>query len=126
MKWINLPTVRSYDLIGVYFRNTSLENNGVITYVNNSPASEIKRTNNGFGVSVKLPTGNNAISVTQIFTVKKTGTVYASYQHAVTNMTLAQSKSYTLSNAGLGNVIYYSPWSLANNYDGMGGVTAEL
>lgn len=125
LKWINLPTVRSYDLIGVYFRNTSLENNGVITYVNNSPASEIKRTNNGFGVSVKLPTGNNAISVTQIFTVKKTGTVYASYQHAVRSVTLATSKKYSISFSGYGSVFLFEN-GVNSYYDAMGGVNITL
>ena len=50
------------------------------------------------------------------------GTVYASYQHAVTNnITLAESQKYTLSSSGLGNVINFTSSTTRKKYDGMAG-----
>ena len=54
------------------------------------------------------------------------GRVYVSYQHAQGNLTRAESKSYTLSLSGLGNVVYYSDPIIMNTYDGMGGVSLRV
>ena len=141
--WKKIPSTRSFDVMAVRFVGAEAIDgtqtgvqlykingvNGRVDYGWNG--TNINRQDNGFGISMNLlnDTNVNYFEMHIDSCLEFSGTyqaAVASYQHAVTNMTLAQSKSYTLSNAGLGNVIYYSPWSLANNYDGMGGVTAEL
>ena len=45
--------------------------------------------------------------------------VYGTYQHATTNVSLATSKSYTISSSGLGGVLNHS---YSSYYGGMQGV----
>ena len=51
--------------------------------------------------------------------------VYGSYQHAVYNVSLIDSKSYTISGAGLGYVFNFAT-AVEDLYDGMGGVDISL
>ncbi len=125
LDWINSPNVRSYDVIGAYLDGTNLVNSNVITYVNNTASTEIKSSNNGFGVSIKLPSSGSEVKLVQIFTVQKSGTIYASYQHAVRNISLANSKKYTISRQGYGGVLLFDE-TYRSYYDGMGGVNISL
>lgn len=51
--------------------------------------------------------------------------VRASYQHATSNVTLAQSQSYTLGTTGMGELIIFES-SIAKKYDNTPGLYAEL
>lgn len=128
LTWNRNPAVRSYDVIGAYLENTNLVNNPVTTIVSsggNVTSDEIKKSNNGFGVSILLPKYGNSLVVNQTFKVKKGGTIYASYQHAMKSLTLTESKNYTLSKAGYGGVFKFSG-TAANVYDKMSGVDINL
>jgi len=128
LTWNQNPTVRSYDVIGSYLENTSLINSPVTTIVSsggNVTSNEIKKFNNGFGVSIELPKYGNNLVVNQNFRVKNGGHVYASYQHAKNTISLANSKNYTLSRAGYGGVFKFSG-TAANVYDKMSGVDINL
>lgn len=118
--WKTYPNVRSYDVMGAYLENTSLLNTPVTT-ITNSNETYTQKFNNGFGVSLKLPTGKTDIIVNQIFRVSKGGHVYASYQHAKNSISLANSKKYTLSKQGYGGVFKFSGTAV-NIYDQMAGV----
>ena len=48
--------------------------------------------------------------------------VFTTYQHAQSSLTRDQSKSYTLSPGGLGDVLYYSNTTIRNKYDDMSGI----
>ena len=52
-------------------------------------------------------------------------TVYGTYQHAVTNVTLEQSHSYNISHNGFGSVLNFAT-GVQNYYDRMQGVYVEL
>lgn len=126
--WKGNPTVKSYDVIGAYLENTSLQNNPtttVSTSLGTSNSNELKQFNNGFGVSIALPKYGNNIVVNQLYRVSKSGTVYASYQHAITNISLANSKNYTISKSGYGGVFNFSG-TAASTYDRMSGVSISL
>lgn len=61
----------------------------------------------------------------QDYDVSKGGTVYASYQHATSNTTLATSQNYTFSLTGYGRVfLFYN--SARNIYDAMNGVDISV
>lgn len=129
LNWLTNPTIRSYDLIGVRFYNTSLNNNTVTTKVTSSNGTEYSSNNkfltNGFGTSVKLPSGATNISVQQKLFTNPGGTVYASYQHATSNISLQTSLNYTMGAGGYGNVfLFYG--GADNYYDAMGGVNIDL
>ena len=120
LTWKGYPNVRSYDVMGAYLENTSLLSSPV-TFVTSSNETYMQKFNNGFGVSLKLPTGNVNIVASQSFRVSKGGHVYASYQHAKSSISLANSKNYTLARYGYGGVFKFSGASV-NIYDQMGGI----
>ncbi len=127
--WLVVPKVRSYDVIGARFMNTNLANDSITTRVRSSSSTthfdEVKRYSTGFGVSVKLPTNENGIIVDQKFYVNSGGIVFASYQHAAKNISLATSKLYTLGASGYGNVfIFYG--DATDVFDQMNGVSIEV
>lgn len=122
-QWLKNPVVRSYDVIGV--RLSGVEVTGSIsTKVTSSNGTEyfsnLQMFSSGFGVSVKLPT-DTGISVEQKYAVSKGGTIYASYQHAQSNISLTNSKLYTISSSGYGGVFNFYG-SASGVYDQMGGV----
>lgn len=126
--WKNSPTVRSYDVIGAILENTILQNtpSTTVTFTGGTVNSkEIKYFDNGFGVSIKLPTSGNSLVVNQNFRVSSGATVYASYQHAKSEISLANSKNYTLSKAGYGGVFNFSGIA-SSTYDRMNGVSISL
>lgn len=122
--WKITPSVKSYDVIGSLFTNTSLVNTPSTTVkssIGTSSSGEIKKFNNGFGVSIGLPTKGTSIIVNQTYRVNKGGHIYASYQHAKSTISLANSKNYTLSRAGYGGVFKFSGVA-TSIYDQMSGV----
>lgn len=125
LEWINMPKIRSYDVLGARFEGTSLLNEPTTTLFLDGVKKNITmytvKKSNGFGVSFKLPTGGSSLSITQRFEVSIGGTVYASYQHANKTSTLAKSKDYNISQYGYGGVFLFST-SSSSYYDGMGGV----
>lgn len=129
--WKGTPNVKSYDVIGALLYNgVSLATNssvntylgysgGTITY--NSP----QFVGGGFGQSVKLRTSTTNMIISQSFDIVGSGTVYASYQHATQNITLATSKKYTVGFGGYGGVFHFYG-SATNVFDQMGGVDMHI
>lgn len=123
VKWIKNPTIRSYDVIGAYLSGIS-RNSSVTTRSSSSSgtvtATSTKLQNNGFGASIKLPSGNG-VTLYQSYVTSKGGHIYASYQHAMSNTTLAVSKQFNVSRIGYGGV--FSFYGTATSvYDNMNGV----
>lgn len=136
--WKAIPSNRSYDLIGFYgfgfdFGNGTQEgkqiyvlngNYTVIDYAWNG--TNIKRHSNGFGISMNVV--NSDITYLQFLAECDVRanidhpTLYASYQHAQKNLSLADSQNYTLGGAGLGSVFVF-PYSISQKYDAMSGVS---
>ena len=138
--WKGIPKTRSFDVIGL--RGVGLEfregsqtgkqiyvSNGNYNMINYSwNGTNIKRLNNGFGISMNIVNDDiDALQLEVDCDVKQTETypaVFASYQHAVANLSLANSQNYVLSNVGLGNVFEY-PYSIVEKYDGMSGIRIQ-
>lgn len=125
LEWLNMPKIRSYDVLGARFEETSLLNEPTTMLFLDGVKKNITmytvKKSNGFGVSFKLPSGGSSLKVTQIFEVSIGGTIYASYQHAKKTSSLATSKDYNISQYGYGGVFLFST-SSSSYYDGMGGV----
>lgn len=123
-EWKSNPSIRSYDVIGAYLKDVDLLNTPSTTAANtssNNSSVEIVSNTNGFGVSVKLPSGGNNMVISQYFKVSNGGTVYGSYQHATSNISLNNSKKYSIATSGYGGVFLFQS-SVRNYYDGMQGV----
>lgn len=123
--WFSNPKVRSYDVIGARFKDTSLYGSTIDTRLTSSAGTQTsqnsKKLSNGFGVSIKLPENATGISLQQKFSVNIGGNVFVSYQHATTNISLSNSKLFSISSSGLGSVFNF--YGAAQGvYDGMQGV----
>ena len=130
--WLNNPVTRSYEVFAirltsgvsingsVNFRQYSDNNGNGIVSTNCSK----KTFSNGVGVSFKLSVYNNLESYIT-FNYTGSGTIYSSYQHAITGVTLTQSKKYTLSSSGYGGTTLFDN-SVSGYYDGMSGVNLSV
>lgn len=122
--WYGNPSVKSYDLLGAYLADVSLVNTPLTrssSTTSSTAPSYTKTASNGVGASIRVPTAGSNISLYQALTTTKGGVVYASYQHAKSNTTLAVSKQYNFSKVGYGGVFgFYG--SALSVYDQMNGV----
>ena len=133
--WKMIPSTRSFDVIAVrYVGMTDVDGtqwgrqiwgtNGNYTYVNYGwNGTNINRQDNGFGISMNI-TNDSTINYLENYigsAVKFNGNFQwagASYQHATSNTTLAQSKSYTLAENGKNGVILFTG-NIGEKYDNM-------
>lgn len=140
--WKMIPSTRAFDVIAVrYVGMTDIDGtqygrqiwgtNGNYTYVNYGwNGTNINRQDNGFGISMNI-TNDSTINYLENYigsSVQFTGNFQwagASYQHATSNTTLAQSKSYTLAEDGKNGVILFTG-NIGSKYDNMPGVYCEL
>ncbi len=126
--WKKIPSTKSYDLIGAYFENTSL--NQIISskmYYGGNTASPIENNlkSNGVSSTFKIPSTSKAISISQTYKVSKGGRLYVSYQHAKNSVSLVESRKYEFSRNGYGNVFKFDP-SVISKYDAMQGLKLDL
>ena len=102
---------------------------GAYDYVDYSwNGTNIRKTDNGFGISMNLVNGASYFETdisANVVTTSSDAVAYGTYQHAVTDVTLNQSQSYTISHNGLGGVLNFTN-SVYNYYDRMAGVSISL
>lgn len=139
-QWLVTPATKSFDVTAMRFEDATIVEgtqegtqtywaSGEYNFINYSPnGTNIRKQSNGFGISMNLV--NNAsyfetdISA-DIKASNSNATVYGTYQHAVTNVTLEQSHSYNISHNGFGSVLNFAT-GVRGYYDGMQGVYVEL
>ena len=138
LNWKSMPATRSYDVIALRFSNMAMSNgtqHGYQVYTGGSVAYSYNGTNmklasNGFGISMNL-VNSTSISMLRCFIAcdaaktNSTSTIYGAYEHAKNNVTLAQSKNYSISSGGMGYVINFDS-SVWNYYDNMNGVSISV
>ena len=129
LTWKGQPNVKSWDVIGALLYGDLTLMGDPVTYLNYSGGNifydDPYYVGDGFGVSVKMQTSTTNMRVYQSYDVYGTGTVFASYQHARSNITKANSKKYTVGYGGYGGVFYF--YGAAEGvYDHMGGVNTAV
>lgn len=140
VNWLLTPRVKSYDVNAMRVDDVTIQEGsqkGMQIYGSNNNYSEISYSyngtnmvnqSNGFGISMNLVDAATEFQLdieAIVVSTSKWATVYASYQHAATNVTLAQSKAYNISHNGYGEVINFAT-AVENYYDGMQGVSIAL
>ena len=139
--WLISPAIKSYDVIAMRTDDASIiegsqegtqgyiYKNGTTGYIDYSyNGTNMKRASNGFGISMNLLDAAHRYECFITARVRATtewAEVFGSYQHAATNVTLAQSQAYTISHNGYGEVINFAT-AVQNHYDGMQGVSIKL
>lgn len=139
-EWLITPYVKSYDVIAMRTEDATIAEgtqNGIQIYTINSTSDTVDYSyngtnmvlsSNGFGISMNLVDAASGFTcqIEAIVTAtSQWAKVYGSYQHAMTAVTLAKSKSYTISHNGYGKVINFAT-AVQNDYDNMQGVSIEL
>lgn len=140
--WLITPYMKSYDVNGIRgYEAVPVEGtqSGVQLYAtsSNGPYSKVNyahdgtnivKKSNGFGISMNLVDAANYFE-TEIDALFKANSKYAevfgTYQHAIVNVTLAESRNYNISHNGLGKVINFYD-NNESYYDQMQGVSLML
>ena len=126
--WLTIANVRSYDLIGAYSPTANAlvaEESSIIYSGKSYSATEKNNSTNGISSTFKLPSTDAKYIFTLDFNVPIGTKVYASYQHAKKEISLANSRKYSYASSGYGGVFKFDS-SVSSYYDGMGGVSATL
>ena len=128
--WKKVPSVTSYDVIGVRLANTTFYDSlndftAKFGSTTTSSYAGYKKTSEGLGDSVSIKSNVEYVSLNVRVKPTSNGAVYASYQHAVKTVTLAQSLNFTFSGTGYGSVFVW-PSSYGSIYDKMGGASLNL
>jgi len=129
LQWKKDPTIKSYDVIGALLYGGVTLVGEPTTYLKYSGGTlsygDEYYVGGGFGTSVKLQTSSTNMKIAQSFNVTDTGAVYASYQHATSNITKATSQLYTVGYGGYGGVFHFYG-AASNVFDQMGGVNTTV
>ena len=73
--------------------------------------TNIRKADNGFGISMNLVNGASYFETDISANVRATSsaaTAYGTYQHALTDVSLSASQSYTISHNGFGDVLNFA------------------
>jgi len=132
-RWKKIPKYKSFDVIAMRwtgnFKSTNHQgaqytngNSGNISYTKGN--NNFKVTTSGIGLSQNLVDSATTIENELVIfgTCSGSGIIYATYQHAQGNVTLATSKSYTFGSQGMGGVLNFNA-SVANIYDNTPGLS---
>ncbi len=139
-QWLITPVTQSYDVTAMRVEDAYIVEgtqdgtqvyvkNGVVGYVNYSPnGTNIRKEDDGFGISMNLV--NNATNYetdisANVVATSQYAKAYGTYQHAVTDVSLDESQSYTISHNGFGDVVNFAT-GVQNLYDRMNGVSISL
>ncbi len=131
--WLDIPNCKSFDVVAFRPGETSFSCDinptdntfGVQTYdgqkIEYSHSNgNIKYADNGVGLSTNIVDSVSSSLIIQFSATFATGaptlTVYGTYQHAVNNVTLAQSQNYAISFLGMGGVLNFDS-SVYSKYD---------
>lgn len=129
LKWLKIPSTRSYDVIGIRTEGVRISSTPLfkLTYVldgtrKSYTTNSSKNFSNGYGTSFKIPDGNITTLETSLsFNISESGKIYGTYQHAQRSLSLNDSKNYTLSSNGYGSVLNFDS-SIRSKYDNMEGI----
>lgn len=127
--WLGEPSNKSYDDIGMYLNGpTKLTNPLTTAYSelasNNEYTTKYDPNGLGFGAVIHIPIGEEVV-VTQNFIYQGTGTIYGSYQHAMSNSTTTTAQMFNISAIGYGGVFGFYGDAL-DIYDDMPGVYIDV
>lgn len=138
--WLGIPSTRSYDVIGLYGIGLSVRNGsqeGEQIYITNGTykvidyawnGARITKYDNGFGFAMNIVNDNiTLLQLTAECDVKQTGnnpSLFGSYQHATSNVSLENALNFELGYSGLGGVFIF-PYSTAQKYDGLTGAMIQ-
>lgn len=139
-QWLINPVTQSFDVTAMRIADGYVVEgtqdgtqmyikNGTVGFVNYSPnGTNIRKTDNGFGISMNLVNGGTEFETdisADVVATSEYAMAYGTYQHAVTDVSLDESQSYTISHNGFGGVLNFAT-GVQNKYDRMNGISISL
>lgn len=129
VEWFGDPTVKSYDLYGTYYDGTVSRIGPPVLVITSSDSGDDEETINydtdGFGAVVQVPQTGDDIIMDLTYLYSGTGTVFVSYQHAMSPITLANAQLFNIDLIGYGGVFdFYG--AAVGVYDQMPGVHMDV
>lgn len=131
--WSKAPTVKSFDVLAwrwntsdfniTKYTGTQTTDAGIVNY--SQTGGNTKQTAYGIGTSMNIINRAQKQTTLQLnlggcFKSKKQVSFYGTYQHATSDVNLAQSQNYTFGSSGLGGVLNY-PTNIRNYYSNYAG-----
>ena len=107
--WLGEPYVKSHDVMGSLLSGPSrLGTPGtlIIGDDDSSPPDTTVYQTDGFGAVFQVP-NSQTLSIAQTFTYTGSGIVYATYQHALSTISLAHAQEFNINIAGYGSVFAF-------------------
>ena len=139
-QWLINPVTQSFDVTAMRIADGYVvegtqdgtqvyKKDGSYNMVSYSPnGTNIRKTDNGFGISMNLVNGGTNFETdisADVVATSEYAMAYGTYQHAVTDVSLDESQSYTISHNGFGGVLNFAT-GVQNKYDGMNGISISL
>lgn len=139
-QWLINPVTQSFDVTAMRIADGYVVEgtqdgtqmyikNGTVGFVNYSPnGTNIRKADNGFGISMNLVNGGTEFETdisADVVATSEYAMAYGTYQHAVTDVSLDESQSYFISHNGFGGVLNFAT-GVQNKYDGMNGISISL
>lgn len=126
-EWFDVPNIKSYDVMGAYLDGPTRLNTPTTFITTSEDATEeetIVYDTDGFGAVFVIPDGDD-IFIAQTFNYSGTGTIYFSYQHAMSYTTLNTAQLFNIGLIGYGNVFEFYG-AATGVYDQMPGVHMDV
>lgn len=127
VEWFGEPNITSYDVMGAYLdgpTRVGTPSTFLSTPTTGYEEETIVYDTDGFGAIIQLP-AEEGIFIDQTFVYSGTGTIFMSYQHAMSNISLANSQLFNIGLIGYGSVFdFYG--AAVDVYDDMPGVHMDV
>ena len=128
VEWHGEPAVKSHDVIGAYLTGTVSRLSPPATFVTAynycDDEEAIKYDTYGFGAVIQVPDEDD-IFIDQTFLYSGTGTIFYSYQHAMSTISLQDAQLFNIGLIGYGGVFdFYG--NAVGVYDEMPGVHMDV
>lgn len=124
--WKSLPKIKSYDVIGIRLSDTFFLDEHAIILANDYLKPDYAyQSTSGLGAIFDL-SKDEIYTITQSFNVAYQGTIYATYQHAIKDISLDNASNFSFSSNGLGSVISFANQKEEKSYDDLPGIKLIL
>ena len=127
VEWFGEPNQKSYDVMGAYLDGPTVIGTPVVivsTEDDFAGPDVIKYETDGFGAVAPVIDGDN-LEFDMTFPYSGTGTIFISYQHAMSYITLANAQLFNIDLVGYGNVFDFYGAAIGV-YDEMPGVYMDV
>ena len=127
LEWLGEPNVKSHDIMGSYLSGPTrltVPSTTVSSSLFSGTHETVVYDTDGFGALIQVPNGDD-IFIDQTYVYSGTGTIFYTYQHAMSGISYSNAQLFTIGLGGYGNVLDFYGAALGV-YDDMPGVYMDV